>query len=321
MAELSPVNAALFAFRKRERAFVLTRATIVYLLARVLMGVALLAATWPLWRGFFEWYLDAIRAVGGGGEPTMPPLETFLALAPWMGLSGLLSMLLFAAFEAACLRWMIRGETGGPLGLNLGADTWRVFAIYWIWALLAVAVCIAAALLLLALRALAGLHGVLQILTMLLGALAPLGIASVLLWVGVRLAPAAATSVAYKRLTFFGAWPLTRGKFWPLLGAFVIVFVGYLVAALITQTLLRMPFAAALMPVWHDLVFGGGDVEGFIRELQRIFSQPVYIAFGVLYAAVAIALSCVFYVTWFGVNARAVAASQEERAGQAPAST
>jgi hypothetical protein len=34
---------------------------------------------------------------------------------------------LTAAFEAACLRWLIRGESGGGfLGLQLGADTWRV---------------------------------------------------------------------------------------------------------------------------------------------------------------------------------------------------
>src|SRR5262249_11160492 len=38
-----------------------------------------------------------------------------------------------ASYEAACLRWMIRGERGGLFGLSLDGDTWRVYAGYWLW--------------------------------------------------------------------------------------------------------------------------------------------------------------------------------------------
>ena len=318
MAELSPVSAALFAFQRREQRFVLTRATLAYLALRIVVGAAFFALTWSSWGAILHWYAEAIRGVSTGGDPTAPPLEVFAAVAPWAAVSGLLGLVIFAAFEAACLRWMVRQEPGGPFGIGFGADTWRVFAIYWMWFACLLAVTVGVVAFYLALRTLAGLHQVLQVAAMLIGALAPLGLIGVLLWVGVRLSPAAATSVASKKLTFFGAWGATRGRFWPLLGAFVLVFVGYLVAATVLDAILRIPFTSALMPAWEQLIVGGGSPADFIAKLQEVFSQPTYIAFGVLYIVMITALACVFYVAWFGVNARVVHAAQAQRAGQAP---
>ncbi|MBL8537208.1 MAG: hypothetical protein JNM59_07370 [Hyphomonadaceae bacterium] len=321
MAELSPVEAALYAFKRRERRFVLTRAAIGYLLLRLTIGAAFLAIAWPLLSSAMSWYLDAIGSVANGGVLTAPPWQTLSALAPLVIGSGLLSMLVLAAFEAACLRWLVRNETSGFLGLGLGADTWRVFALYWIWFLCGLIFLALVVAFYVALRAVSGLHAALGVVTVFVGALAPLGLAALVIWAGVRLSPAAALSIAYKRLVFLDAWKATRGKFWPALGAFVLVIVGYIIAATILDAILRIPFATVLTPVWHDVVLNNGDPENLLRALRDTFSQPQYIAFGLLYAAVIAAVVCVFYVAYYGVNARLVKAAEEERAGVTPASS
>lgn len=319
MAELSPVEAALFAFKKRDKRLVLTRAALGYLAARALVAIAFLALAWPLLQPVVTWYVDTIRSVMAGGEMPAPPLQSFAALAPVVLASGLVSMTVLAAFEAACLRWMLRGEVRGPLVLNFGADTWRVLAVYLLWFVAGI-VCFAAIIAVYAtLRVLSGLHPAIGVVTLLLGALAPLAIAGCAIWFAVRLAPAAACSVAAQRLTFFGAWRATRGIFWPLLGGFVIVFVAYLIAATITGALLRLPFAYALEPVWRDVVLNGADPGALLEALSATFSQPTYMAFGALYVAVTVALACVFYIASYGVNACAVLASQKERTGMSNA--
>jgi hypothetical protein len=319
MTALSSVDAALFAFKKRERRFVLTRAVLTYLAARVLVMAAMVALAWPLLQPVITWYFDAIRSVINGGAMSPPPLPALYALAPIVLASGLLSMILVAALEAACLRWMLRGEQGGPLVLNLGADTWRVFALYWTWFFAGLLFLIAVVAFYVVLRLLGGLHQALGVVTLLLGALAPLALAALAIWFSVRLAPAAALSIANQRFTFFGAWAATRGIFWPLLGGFVIVFVGYLVVAMIAGALLRLPFATALEPVWRDLVLNGGDPSALVAALQTTFTQPIYIAFGALYVAVTVTLACIFYVALYGVNARAVQVFMEP--ATSPAST
>ncbi|MBY0565028.1 MAG: hypothetical protein K2P58_12680 [Hyphomonadaceae bacterium] len=319
MAEFSPVSAASFAFQRRGQMFVLTRAALSYLALRIVLGAAFLALTWSSWSPVIAWYAEALREISTGSEPSAPTLQVLAAIAPWVALSGVLGLVVLAAFEAACLRWMVRHDPGGALGMNFGADTWRVFAFYWIWFALGLAFVVAIAAFYVALRAISGLHGALQILTV-VGALTPLALIGLLVWVGVRLAPAAALSVANKRLVFLQAWSVTRGKFWPLLGGFVIVLVAYIVAATIFDTILRIPFAAVLTPAWRELLLGGGSSAEFIETLWATFSQPMFMALGGVYLVVATALSCVFYVAWFGVNARVVVAEHEARAGADAAS-
>lgn len=321
MVELSPVAAALNAFKKRDQRFVLTRATLAYLVLRIVLAGAFFAVTWQSWGTILIWYAETIRNVSTGGEPAAPPLEVFAAVAPWAALSGIIGLVVFAAFEAACLRWMVRNEPGGALGVSFGPDTWRVFAIYWMWLALGLVVIVGVIAFYVALRALAGVHQALQLVTMLIGALAPLGLIGFVIWACVRLSPAAAATVANRKLTFFGASGFTRGAFWPLLGAFVLVLVGYYVAATILDAILRIPFASALMPAWQRLVVDGGSPADFMAALQQTFAQPIFIGFGVLYAMALTSLACVLSIAWFGVNARAVVATQEARAGQTSASS
>lgn len=306
MAELEPLDATFFAFRKRDRRFVLTLASGAYLGLALLLGAVYLAATWGAWGAIFTWYVDMLRAAASGGEPSMPPMGPLLALAPWMLLVAVAGYVLFAAYEAACLRWLLRGESGGGVfGLNLGADTWRVFACYWVWVGLFTGFVALVAGFYLGLHALAEIAGPLRIVLMLVAALAPLGLLALVIFAAVRLAPGAAMSVARGRFAFFSAWHATRGRFWALLGGFFILIVGYVVIASIISQVFQIPVRGELAPIMARIL-ADGDADAALASLREAFMTPMFFALGAAYLAAAMILASVFRVALFGINARAV---------------
>lgn len=310
MAEFSPLDAALFAFRKRDKRFVLTAASVAYLLGTLLIAAIVVAGAWGQLEPLMGWYFDVMRSASSGVEPPDPPMPQLFGLLPWYGLSLLLGLIWFAAYEAACLRWMVRGERGGLLGFSFGADTWRVLAVYLVWFVLVIGVVAAVTALYLALNAFSGLGAAAQIVAMVLGALAPLAVCALVIWGAVRLSPAAAASIAARRFAFGQAWSATRGRFWPLLGAFVILAGGYLGFSLLISVL-RLPLAHAMYPVMREAM-GSGDMGAVFTALGESFASPLVIAIIALYVLASMALACVLYVCWFGVNARAAQAALED---------
>jgi len=257
--------------------------------------------------------------MAAGGEPSLPPQEAMLAIAPWYAGVTALGLLLYAAFEAACLRWMVRGERGGIAGLSLGGDTWLMVLTYVVWLLLGLLFsCLVGGLyygLFLFNNAAPGL----RIVSMLIGALAPLGFAALLIWLAVRLSPAAAASIAARKFAFFSAWGATRGRFWPMLGAFVILIAVYLGLSFPLSSLLRGQMTQWLQPAVEEAM-RGGDFDAVFAQAGAAFSTPTSIGLLAAYMLASIVLSMVFYVCWFGVNAAAVAPRDDEApADAAPA--
>lgn len=316
MSEFSAVQAGLHAFRRRERRFVLTGATIGYLIGVCLIGAAFVAAAWPALSGLISWYASVFHAASNGGSPPQPEPAMFLAVAPWYGGYILVTLLWMSVYEAACLRWMVRGETGGVLGLSLNGDTLRVFFTYVLWFVLWLVFCVAVGLFYGALIAVNAAAPALRILMMVLGALAPLGLISLLLWVSVRLSPAAATSVARQKFAFFGAWGVTRGRFWDLLGAFFIILAIYIAVSFTAQALVRIPMTQAMYPVMTQAMHDA-DFASLISRLGEAFSSPLIAGVLAGYIVVSLVLSCVMRLAWFGVNAYVVAAKDEPEAAAA----
>jgi hypothetical protein len=309
MDEESSVDTARFAFRKREQRFVLTKASIGYLVLAIVLDAACLAVVWPIVGPLVRWYIEVFRAATSGSGPTPPPVGPFLSFAPWVLLFALLGGVLYAAYEAACLRWLVRGESGGGvLGLRLSGDTWRVFATYWVWCGLLIGCWIPIIAFYVGIRALMEVAGPLRVLVLLIAALAPLAIGAALIFFTVRLAPAAAASVARRRFAFFDAWAATRGTFWRLLGAFFLVGVGYLVLAWLTGKIIEIPMQQKMALVMAGMT-NGGDVERILSSLRQEFVTPLFITIAATYYVLTLILSCVARVTFFGINASALTPS------------
>lgn len=303
-----PLRATFFAFQKRERG-ILVGATASY----VLLMAALTALFMVPF--FAAMGLNLLAVLGGAGPAATPPNPT---AALWAAPLGLAAAFVFcvvtAMFEAACLRWMIRGEKPGLFGLTLDADTWRIYGVYWVW-------------LFCNLVALVGF----VILSALLNRLLPDN--AIAWWVGVglygcaiglafvSLAPAAAVSVAERRFAFGDAYQASENHFGALLGSFALL-VG-----------LQWGLNYGLTAGWLLWTLKG-DVVGYFSGATDYWS------FNVAYAqAVAAAMTApnATYVYWaitalsfiasfaisillYGVNARvALLALQEGTIKAAPA--
>ncbi|MGH6950204.1 MAG: hypothetical protein ACREH4_04995 [Vitreimonas sp.] len=311
MAEASPVDMALSAFRRREQRFVLTGASIVYVIVSFLLTAALLAAAFPVISALSAWQFESMRVLGEGGEPPRPPLGPIISLTPWLVGAGLLGLLLYAAYEAACLRWLVRGERGGVFGLTLGPDTWRVFACYFVWFALAIASALLIVGVYIGLSAVRDAASVLLLGVVFVAALAPLALGALMIWCAVRLSPASAVCVSQRRFAFFDAWKTTRGRFWELLGAFVILLAVYFGVGAFASVLIRIPMTQATYPLMQE-VLGGGTVEEIIERARASFTAPLTVALVALYALVTTVLAMLLYVGWFGINARAVLVALDE---------
>lgn len=314
MAEEPKLDVTFFAFRKRDKRLVLTRAAIGYFILYLAISAVLLALSWNSLGALIAWYGGALGEAMQGGELPPPPIEV-AGIVPYAFIAGIFSLAIFAAFEAACLRWLVRGESdGGLLGLRVSADTWRVFATYFMWLGLFVAFTVLIALFYVLTALIADMGGAARLIAMVLGALAPLGFIALLIWGAVRFAPAAAASIARRRFAFFEAPRITRRVFWPLLGAFVILWVGYVVIVMIVGSIVQIPAQNVMAPVVAEMMTGGGDVG---PRMVEAMSSPVYLASMGASIVVSAIAGIVFYIAMFGVNARAVLAADETQTGAA----
>lgn len=316
MADKQALNATFFAFRKREKA-VLLPATLVFAVLAIGMFVIFSVLNWQAFVDYMNWAASATaansEAAANGVPPSMDammPPQSVMAVGPAYLLLLLGYYILLASYEAACLRWMIHGETGGLFGLTLGADTWRVYFSYWVWFFLLIVFYIACAFI--AGGAVAsvfiGMQGGAEPSagTVIVPLLAGLLVLFALIFFGVRFAPAAATSIARRKFAFFDAWTVSKGRFWGLLGAFVLLFLMFFVFLIVVEV-------AFVVMVGMSAAGAIGHTEPqSAEEAFRAFATPQYAA-GVIGIIVLMSVaSMMFYIALFGVNARAAALALEE---------
>ena len=316
MAEKQPLNATFFAFRKRERGGVLLGASLAYAVIALVLGGLFIWLNWQAVLDYLNWSVSMSQRGAEDIDPNNPfasmmPPASVMSIGGWYFLFMVFFYLLFAAYEAACLRWMIRGETKGFMGLALDADTLRVYFTYWIWFFLLIAFYIVCAIV--AFGAIAGIAGAAQGDPSAMGSMGIVGVLLVLaiivflIYFAVRFSPAAATSIARRRFAFFEAWTVTKGRFWALFGAFVLLWLMYFVGVMVLSTVATFAMGASMMAQMQT-----GAEPATPEEAFALFASPsVWIPLALLYGVMIIG-AFVFYVGLLGINARAAQAALEE---------
>lgn len=318
MAE--PLKATFFAFRKRDQSGVLLRLSIAFFVVAVVLCGAFLAVFWSSIGPVVQWYGQVLTAASTNDTAA---IEAAGFPAGAIGLIGGLLLWMFpfyilcAAFEAGALRWMIHGETKGFMGLSLGAPTWRVWSTYWIWFLLNIAFSIVMSVLMaVVIGVLAVSSGGDSAATLTAMPFVYVVQYALMIYFGVRFAPAAATSVVRRKFAFFDAWTVTKGRFLPLLGSFFVLYLLYMIASI---AFVAVFFAVVLGPAAPDLAAAAGDptrlnqilVEVFQSCIQSMSNPQNWVVVGVL-QTLGTLLGLVFYVAMYGVNARAAQAAVED---------
>lgn len=324
MADAQALNATFFALKKREKSGVLLSASLTFIVAAALLAAGFAALAWTPLTEIGGWYMRLIQASGDPEAMANIGFPTgFLTILPLTLLWLFVIFVLYAAYEAACQRWLLRGETGGLFGLTLGADTWRVYCSYWMWFGLylvgSTALSFAMTFVIFAL-AMSGVGGGMTE-TQMGGSLLVAAVTMYVLYYGamiyfaVRFAPGAATSIARRRFAFFDAWKVTRGRFWALFGSYFLLFLLHFIAGIVLSIVaVTVLFASVFANV--DFTKAATDPNAFLTAyfdaFAQILSNPAALGALAAYYVVATLIGLFFTVLIFGVSARAVQAALED---------
>jgi hypothetical protein len=223
---LTAMDAALEGFRiTRARPSAILAWAAVQLVFVVLARLALIWIVGDKAAAFFSLSLFSNPAAMTALAPVITQYT-----AAYLALLVILCGILYPAVERAVLR---PGE-GGWGWLRLGLDEARQAAVFACWVLVLLA------------AYLAGMVAV-QILALLVGlalgtagafvvsAIGFLADLAVIVWIGVRLSLAPPASFDRRRVVLFDTWGLTRGRVWPLLGAYALSWaLSFLVTVLVS---------------------------------------------------------------------------------------
>ncbi|MFI4976881.1 MAG: hypothetical protein ACHP84_20295 [Caulobacterales bacterium] len=229
----------------------------------------------------------------GVATPASPAavLALYRTLLPFYAVLTLFSLAVYPVLYAAMNRAVLRPADDGFGYLRVGADEWRQLLLMLLYilvflaayiAILVGAVIVGVVVSLIASRGgvVAGdAAGALVIVIAVVAAICVLG------FLAVRLSLASALTFATRRVNLFGSWTMTRGRFWRMLGAYLLAFV---LAALVTVIALALSGIAAV-------IFGGGNALSMftrpdVSSLAAFFSPARIISLVISAAAAGVTL-------------------------------
>ncbi|HVY84733.1 MAG TPA: hypothetical protein VG943_06350 [Caulobacterales bacterium] len=304
MADKEPLKATFFAWRKRKGSLLLP-ASITFVVLLIAIIALSLGANFLLLGMRPLDFAQQGRAMENIQTGAMSPFA-------FMGVQFLVWVLMFvlaAAYEAACLRWLIHGERGGLFGLSFGADTWRVYGGYWLWFILFIVAYVILLLLVMVISLTAGIIGrSTPIVGGIVGGVGAIVALSLPIWLAVRTAPAAAASVGLRRFAFFDSWKVSQGRFWALFGSYLLLTIAYLIVIVGIWS----PLLLVLAPAFSDAVHPGeaNKTSEAVNSAMTSFTGSA----GGLAAYLGIQIAALiagplFAVLGYGINARAVLAA------------
>jgi hypothetical protein len=182
--------------------------------------------------------------------------------------------------------------------LRIGGDEGRLFVVGLLWILtlfgLYLAIAIVVGVVGGGLAAAMGETGALLII--------PLVIAGIglFVWVVVRLSPASAMTVRDRKITFTSAFQASKGRFWQMFFAFIIMAIIAYIVSIVLQLVLAGVIGGALMTN-PAMMSGAQDPEAMMAAL---FSPATLVIAGLVYFVMS-AINGIIQFAWAGIPALA----------------
>ncbi|MFN3912073.1 hypothetical protein [Hyphomonas sp.] len=207
---------------------------------------------------FTNWIamLEAADATNDADAQTALVFSGFARVIPWGLLSWLAAWIIWAMFETASQRRYIWDK---PFTLGFGADEARMMIVGLLWTVLALVVVAVPVFVIMGATfytlftdpfSLNSPDATRQLGWQILGTFGLLLIIlPVYVFLATRLAPSFGLTVREKRIRFFDAWNVSRGRFWPIFGAFVILAVAGNILGQVISGILQALIIPAFMNV------------------------------------------------------------------------
>jgi hypothetical protein len=269
MTEFSSTDAALGGFGLARNN---PRTIIAWALVAFISSLASFAAMTLLSGGAFEEF----RTLGASNPESVDfgqITAIYARMGPAYGASILISLVTAGLLNASAARLVLRpSDTGGFGYVQFGGDELRQILLAVVLNVIFLGIWFAVGLLI-------GLGYVvggapLSALLGLLGFLAAI-VASVFL--AVRLSLSSAATFAERRLAIRDSWRLTKGRFWPLLGTYLLAGVlGVLVVILV------LAIAMVVIMLAFGMAAAGGAMSPTFESLGALFSPASLIYFAIL---------------------------------------
>ncbi len=234
----------------------------------VLFGIigAIGYAMWPQFASAFQILSDADS---GDADPAavISAFGSLLVIAsPLILIASIGSWLLWAVFEAASQRRFVRGD---KFSLGFGADELRLMWVGFLFGLMGFVLFILAFGVVIALVVGVGAAagggadpdsmGAAMVPAVIIGIFLAFGAFCLYVFYATRLAPCFGLTIKDRKAKFLSAWGVSRGRFWPILGAFVILAIAGGIVVQIIQSIAQ----ALLLPTLMNLDFASGDTPDF----------------------------------------------------------
>ena len=216
-----------------------------------------------------------MQAVGQSSDPeaTMQSLAT---LAPFYIVALVFTLLYYGIATAAVNRMVLRPEDSRNAFIRVGGDEMRMILVMVAQWLIGFGVGVGAVLLTAVLAGIAGGVGGTAA-GVIVAILAGGASVALFLLVSIRLSLALSQSFSTGRVNIFGSWALTKGSFWPILGAYLLA---------IVLLILVYALAFALMSVVAIALGGGlsGVADLFEPDMTTLatFFSPTMVVYSVL---------------------------------------
>ncbi len=305
----SATEAAFAGFRllRREPVVGLTWAGLMLALG-LAFGAVTVVAVGPV--------LAEMAAAGAQPDPAVQ-MRLVGRLLPLYALSFPLALALYGVFYAAVNRAILRPQDKGFAYLRLGADELKQVGVLFLYGLVVFAVYLVTIILMVVLGVAVGVGAAATgsgspgpaavgvVIALVLLGLAMFG---AVLFVGVRLSLCTAITFDTGIVDLFGSWRMTRKRFWPLFGAFLLAWLVSVALWLVLALLFGVIAAAT----------GGGLQAAGTIFAPRTDSLAAYFApTQLVWLALSSGMSAVFVAVLIGVSADAYAQIRAETTPEA----